>query len=160
MAVVTACGGAAIPAAAPSASMLASPALSECFVPGGHAYASAITRGGSASLQMDFLQPCDLAKRVSAIDVTLRLERPGEVIHVAIKADDMQLASPVTVYDVTRDGPAPTMLFRRLSSIQPTGSLDQLHTIVCAGHATLEVVVSNGPKSIEARITPSSTDKC
>jgi hypothetical protein len=158
-ALASACGGATTgqTPAAPSSSSGAA-AGPACVAPGGHAGASGSGVAGSAHLQVDFRQPCDLTVRVSAVDLTVRFDGLNDVTLVRIT--EGRLPNAVNVYDARFDGPPRSPFSKQLVGRQAAISLDDIHAAICGGNATFEVLFAGGASSLQTPILPSNTGKC
>jgi hypothetical protein len=129
-----------------------------CIVPAGHADAATSGPAGSVSLQITFVQPCDLSVRVSAVNFTVRYGAFGDIASARI-GSRTRLAAPVVIYDAAVDGRQTATFNKNLGASAP-GALDKLHEAICAGEATLELIGVNGATLADAPVVPSNTGKC
>lgn len=144
--------------AVPTEPTTASVAPQACIAPAGHADAATVGPAGRVSLQITFVQPCDLSVRVSGVDLTVRYAAFADVAAARIRAPG-RLAAPVAIYELALDGPQSSAFNKRLDASVP-GALDQLHAVVCAGAATFEVIGVTGATLADTPVIPSNTGKC
>jgi hypothetical protein len=129
-----------------------------CIVPAGHADAATSGPAGSVSLQITFVEPCDLSVRVSGVNLTVRYGAFADVAAARISSGT-RLAVPVVIYEAAVDGPQISMFNKHLGASAP-GPLDKLHEAVCAGEATFELIGATGATLAETPVVPSNTGKC
>jgi len=129
-----------------------------CIVPAGHANAEANGPAGSVSLQITFVEPCDLSVRVSAVNLTVVYAAFADVAAARIRSRT-RLAAPVVVYDAAVDGPQVARFNKHLDASAP-GALDNFHQAVCAGEATFELIGRTGATFADIPVIPSNTGKC
>ena len=129
-----------------------------CIVPAGHASAATSAPAGSVSLQITFVEPCDLSVRVSGVNLTVLYGAFADVAAARIRSGT-RLAAPVVIYDAAVDGPQTARFNKHLDASAP-GALDKLHEAVCAGEATFELIGVSGATLAEVSVIPSNTGKC
>ena len=135
----------------------ASAAPRPCLIPAGHASAETTAPAGRVSLQVTFVQPCDLSVRVSGVDLTIHGAFAGVAFgRIRSRAP---VTAPVVIYDAAVDRPTGAAFTKQLDASSPM-PLDELHAVICAGEATFELIDATGATVVKTPVTPSNTGKC
>jgi hypothetical protein len=69
------------------------------------------------------------------------------------------LWAPVVIYDVTVDGAQAAEFTKHVRASAP-GALDALHSGICSGDATFEIIGKTGTRLAGSPVIPSNTGKC
>jgi hypothetical protein len=139
----------------------ASPTPTPCIVPGGTATASATDDRGTVRVNTIFNQSCDLRVRVSSVRFEMSFTNLTQIARIVVKSPERQLSGPLVVYDLGLDGPVSSSFSKELVTSQSAGTLDEIHTVVCSGRASIEVIfAAAGATPLQGAVLPSNTGKC